>query len=221
MNCHRKHINVVGVALLALIVGCEQSHTIEPLEQKETASGYANPQLVFDEAKAAAIANDVPRILRCFSSESQDGFATYTLVAASMLRFVADGFSDRGDDRYVASKAKIDALLRKYSVDLSAVSKSGFEPGSPNVAIINGIAESISDKPTFISELLHELEAAKGGDTTGFQDELIGNLADVKIRGNFAEGVVTNSKSAANEPMAYYFQKNDDGWLIHMPLRKE
>lgn len=219
VNSQRKYKHVACAVLFALIAGCERPAAAPKVEEslEQPVPGFASPQLVFDEAKTGAIANDTERILRCFTSESQDGFATYTLVAASMMRMVADGFAARGDDRYVASKAKVDAVLRKHSIDLSAISGGGFEPGSANMTTINGLVDSIADKPTLISELLRELEAAKGGDTTGFQEELLGTLSDVRIEGDTAEAVVADSSSATSEPLAFYFRKSDDGWLIHMP----
>lgn len=223
--CQRYQPSVVAALLLAVSLGCDETRTIDPTSQNEStqqpALGYATPQLVFDEAKAAAIENDTPRIIRCFTPESQNAIATYTLAAAAMMRIVADGFAERGDARYLASKAKVDAVLAKYSIDLSAISGTGIEPGSANMDLIARIADSITDKPTLTADLLAELEAAKGGDSTDFQDELIGDLVDVEIRGTFAEGVVENSKASANAPVAYYFRKGADGWLIHMPAPTE
>ena len=102
------------------------------------------------------------RILHCFTPESQNAFATYTLAAAAMMRIVADGLADRGDDRYLVSKAKVDAVLAKYSIDLSAVSGTEMEPGSANMELLARITDTIPDIPTVTGPCLRNLKPRRG-----------------------------------------------------------
>jgi hypothetical protein len=138
-------------------------------------------------------------------------------MAVVMMRKVADGFAARGDDRYVSSKKRIDAILDEHGVDISLIGEDDLAQGGVP-SRVRDLAESIRDRPAFLAEVLDELEAAKGGDTTGFQDELVGTLADVTIHGQYAEASVVQTRDGTVIRKPIYFKNTKHGWRVHFPL---
>jgi hypothetical protein len=190
----------------------------EPSATDPNQAKFETPEQVFAAAQAAAKDNDVAKIVECHTIESQEGLTTYTLMATAMMRLVADKLAERGDDRYVASRARVDAVLAKHGVDISHASERDIQPDSPNSAVFREVAKSVVNRPVFLAELIHELEAAKGAATTGFQDELFGELVDVTIDGTSAEASIAQVTADGNEVRKpIRFKKTDDGWRIHMP----
>jgi hypothetical protein len=178
-----------------------------------------SPQRIFSVAQAAAKENDIPGILECHSRETQDEFATQVVFAAAMMRFVANKYAERGDNRYAVSKGKVDAVLDKYGVDLSNISEDDLRANDVDLEPFRQLGASIDNRPAFVAELLTELEAAKGTESTGFQDELFGELVSVSVRGTIAEGELVQSKNGREVRKPIYFKKTKDGWRIHMPAK--
>jgi len=188
-----------------------------PTATDATQTKYESPAHVFNAVSEAAKDRDVAKIIKCHTSETQDSLMTHTLMAAAMMRFVADELAERGDDRYVASKKKVDAILAKHSVDLSHLDEQDIRPDRQNPAVFRDMAAAAADQPAFLAELLSELEAAKGGSTTGFQNELVGRLTDVKLHGEHAEASIVQSNADGTEVRKpIYFKNTERGWRIHM-----
>lgn len=185
--------------------------------QPTTDFNFESPQAVFSVAQAAAKDNDIPRILECHSRETQGSLATHVILGAAMMRLVASKFAERGDDRYAKSKYRVDSILEKYGVDLSDISRDDLQPGITNLDSLRRKAAEIDNQLMFITELLTELEAAKGTKSSGFQDELNGELIDVKIGGAFAEGSVVTFRDGKQVSRSIYFKNAKNGWRIHMP----
>jgi hypothetical protein len=188
------------------------------VSDRATKVDYRTPEDVFKAIRQAAQTNDVVRVLECHTPETRDGIAIQTLMAVVMMRKVADRFAERGDDRYLSSKVRIDAILDKYGVDISRIGEDDIAQGGIP-SRVRDLAASIHDRPAFLAEVLDELEAAKGGDTTGFQDELVGTLADVTIHGQYAEANVVQTRDGTVARKPIYFKNTEHGWRVHFPLK--
>lgn len=196
--------------ICCVVAGCGK--TTPP----KLADAFATPQVVFHVAQSAANERDFVRVLQCHSPDTIEELTATTIFSAAMMRRLADDLFGRGDNRYVDAKHRVDAILEKHAVDLSKIQPKDLQPHSPNLAPFFELAKSVADQQRFLAELLAELEAAKGTETTGFQDQLRGELVDVQIRGDIAEGTIKRREAGALESKSISFKKSQDGWRIHM-----
>src|SRR5438270_9644341 len=98
---------------------------VAPMEEGTTSTGpsavsgsnFVSPMDVFNTARAAARNRDAEKVLKCHSRETQEALATYTLLAAAMMRRASDQFSNRGDNRLVESKRKVDGVLERFGIN--------------------------------------------------------------------------------------------------------
>lgn len=213
---------IVGCLLTS---GCSSSHeSSAPANgQAATEPGEENsPRGVFLRARAAAAKQDWDQFCSCLTPSAQDTLAASLAVAGNMLRNMA-AMADRAQDDAIAKRLHeqadpVIAVLKKYKIRenlIAGVDPQLLQQEEPPRELVDQIVSGIENRNGFVAEMLAAMVAAQGGRPAV---ALGGELEDVSIDGDQAEGFLVGTKNGKPSRDPIPFRKINGQWKLEFTL---
>lgn len=170
--------------------------TANPTEQSSAPApqtkpvGYASPQAAFAALQHAIEIEDLPTIVRCLDTESQEKLAVFGSLPLAMMALDPD------------NEKSINELLSKHGVSLEE------DTGEFPIKTVEG-------RVAYITDVIEWLE--KNADATGpspFDKLADAALGEVTIDGDRAHATLT---LADNQTDTMEFRRVDGHWFVHLP----
>lgn len=205
----RPTIAIACVALTLTCIGC-------------SGNGFESPEACFKSIRTAAHNKDMGALAKCLDEESQNAMAGMLVMVGSMMKapgsmaaMMSGGKPEdaqKGIDAIEAAFKKhglTDELLQK---EMAAMQSAGGAEGVTHLSTL------VKDKPAFIADMYAAMQQLGGAAKFGeqFEEQIAGELKDVKIDGDKASAVVVTAKG--EEPLA--FRKTAAGWKLHIELNQ-
>jgi len=182
-----------------------------------TGAKYDTPEKCFDAAKKAAEAKDYKTFLSFFTPEFKQTMGGMMMVGVMISTTVMLPQDDVGKQKLEEKKV----ILKAHGVDVEKLddllTETGFKDAMGDEKKIKAALAKLGAKIKDLDGLL-----AKDLDRSTEPPDFMGTLAEVKIEGDNATGVVTTEKEVEKygqqvkeaEKMTMHFKKVSGGWLI-------
>lgn len=198
---------LAGLLLRGPVVG-QESPSPEP------EGTYGSPKAVYDAGFEAMKKKDYKTFMKCLSPESRDRIIAEFAAAGAVIRIMAN-LADDAKMKDIADD--LDKTLAKHGLTKEAMAKFGAAKDPKEVEKAKKtLAALVKDKPAFMGDVVKLLEKLSTG--KGKPDE--GELKEVKITGDKAQGKIVSKVNGKEMSQPIDFVKIGGSWHIVVPEMK-
>jgi hypothetical protein len=189
----RRAFVAIGFLALASALGCGGGK-------------YDSPEACFRTMQVAAHNEDWPAVCDCLTADSQEELAGMLVMAGTMMKMQSDS-------------APVVEALEKHGVTDEALQEQGasiFAMSNPGA--LRGLAKLVKDKAAFIADMIVAMQKLRSATqfNSQFENQIAGELSDVKVTGDEATAVVVGAEGKTKTPVE--FRKTPEGWKRHVNL---
>jgi hypothetical protein len=180
-------------------------------KDKEKGKSYDSPQAVFDAAQAANKKDDYKTLIDCLSPAAQKQMASSMAFGALNQQSAA-----QGNDKFKEQFKPIIAALEKHGLGFDVAKKIKIDDLSPDgiKKATSDVGALIKDPAAFAADLMEAYSKTEGFNAKPPKDAPEPKLADVKIDGDKAKGVIAVTIEGNDVKQPVEFVKIDGGWKL-------
>ena len=180
---------------------------------------YSSPEEVFKAAQEAEKKKDYKGFFGCLTKDSQEIFAGAIASSGIMMVSFTEKFDKSGKSAKKIEPVK--AVLEKHGLTKEARAKMEKEmpkgpPKDPKdmLTTMKKFAEPVTDKASFVAELLEALEKTAAQKSKDDNFVSTGTLKDVKKDGDKAKGTFTTTRGEEEKSVTMEFANEGGSWKI-------
>ncbi len=225
-----RRLRFAGVMVAALVLmtapGCASTSPEAAAQKNDTV--YKSPQEVFDAMKQAAKKNDMLAFTRCLDDDIVDlqalTFTVGALMHSGEMIIAANTEQNRAAQKklleLMAQHGLTQEVWKKLNADRAFGEKIGNPRANPRDPVFQKFFEAVKDRPAYLIALknfANENKWGPGPDPDLGKDFENLHLADVKVNGEKATGIVVGKEEGQEEKRPIEFRRINGSWKIRFP----